>query len=110
MPLSRLKAVIISSHCGTRSCRPLPEVLALAPVEVGERDALLLDPGEVAEIEDALALALGGVEHVLGAGAEEMLADDLGGHLVGQLALVVAALQVAAQLAARTSRGRRSRP
>ena len=35
----------------------LPEALARARVELLERDALLLDPGEVAEIEDALAVA-----------------------------------------------------
>ena len=58
MPLSRLKAVIISSHCGTSVVQAAPEVLAAAPVEIGERDALLLDPGEIAEVEDALALAL----------------------------------------------------
>ena len=34
-----------------------PELLGAAPVEIGERDALLLHPGEIAEIEDALALA-----------------------------------------------------
>ena len=92
MPLSRLKAAIISSHCGTRSVQAAPEVLGAAPVEIGERDALLLHPGEVAEIEDALALARRGIEHVLGAGADEMPADDLGRHLGRQLARVVPAL------------------
>src|SRR3990172_1557469 len=68
-----------------------PESLAPAPLEIGERDALLLDPGEVAEVEDARTLALGGVEHVVGAGAEQMRANKLGGERLGHGALVVAA-------------------
>ena len=98
MPLSRLKAVIISSHCGTSACRLRQKSWLLAAVEIGERDALLLDPGEIGEIEDALALALGGIEHVLDAGSEEMLADQFGRERLCHGTLVVAALEISLQL------------
>src|SRR5215831_4108308 len=76
-----------------------PELPGAAAVKIGERDALLLHPSEVAEIKHALALTLAGVEHVLGAGADQMLADDLRRDLRDQLCAVVAPPQVAGQFA-----------
>src|SRR6516162_8405875 len=56
-----------------------PKPLSAAPFERLERHALLLDPGVIAEVEDARALAMRQFEHVVVDGAEQMLAKDFAG-------------------------------
>src|SRR5579859_8196300 len=60
-----------------RRLQPVPEALIASPVEIRERYALLLDPGVIAEIEDALALDLRQLEHVIVGDGREMRAEDL---------------------------------
>ena len=50
-----------------------------AAVEIVDRHALLLDPGVVAEIEDALAVDVGELEHVIVGDAFQVAAEDLAG-------------------------------
>ena len=78
-PTSALNSSIRRSHAGMLSTRPLPEALLRAAVEVLERYALLLDPGVVAEIENALAIEMGELEHMIVDDAFEMPAEDLAG-------------------------------
>src|SRR6266511_2125812 len=56
-----------------------PESLVLAPFEIIDRYALLLHPGEVAEIENTLAVEMGQLEHVVVRDPFQMAAEDLGG-------------------------------
>src|SRR6516165_6566156 len=68
-----------------------PELLRSALLEVLEGNALLLDPGKVAEIEDALAFALVRLQHVLAAFSLQVAAGQLCGADLGQLAFAVVA-------------------
>ena len=54
-----------------------PEVRVATRLEVLERDALLLDPGVVAEVEDPLAVEPSELGEVVGRRAEQVLAEDL---------------------------------
>ena len=66
-----------SSQTGT-SCSSERQKLWFSPrFEVLERHALLLDPGEVAEVEDPAPVAVGALEEVVVACAEDVLAEDL---------------------------------
>ena len=56
----------------------VPERRRPARLEHVDRRALLLDPRVVAEVEDAVPVALGAVEHVVGADGAEVAAEDLG--------------------------------
>src|SRR5450759_2675135 len=56
-----------------------PEGLAGARFELPKRCSLLLDPGEIAEIEDPLAIAACELEEMVGRRAEDVLAIDAGG-------------------------------
>src|SRR5688572_12656677 len=71
-----------------------PEGLVAPRVEGCERHALLLDPGEVPEVEDALAVALGALEEVVAAHRRQVLTERPGG-----VDLVVAAGVVGIQVA-----------
>ena len=51
----------------------------LAAIEVFDRDALLLDPGVVAEIEDALAIDVAKLHHVIVGDALQVVAENLAG-------------------------------
>ena len=53
--------------------------LVLAAVEILDRDALLLDPGVVAEIEDPLAIDVAELHHVIVGDAFQMAAENLTG-------------------------------
>src|SRR5258705_7344479 len=75
-----------------------PKVLRLATVEVGNANTLLLDPGEITEIENALTLAMARLEHVVVVGGGEVCANELGGKLAGHLARVVPPPEIAADL------------
>ena len=73
--------------------QPAPEALVLAAVEVFELDALLLDPRVVAEIEDALAVDVRELEHVIVGDALQVPAEDLAGvHLVEAVGIAAAAV------------------
>ena len=54
-----------------------PERLLAAGLELGQRHALLLDPGEVAQVEDAVALHLAHGQHMLRGGAGQVAAPGL---------------------------------
>src|SRR5262245_56382485 len=71
-----------------------PELLAAAELEVGEGNALLLDPGEVAEVEDAGPFQLSGFQHVLPTGTQQVLPDQLGRQRLRHVAAIVPALEV----------------
>src|SRR5439155_25891812 len=64
---------------GYRAPQLSPKALRTAPFERVERHALLLDPGVVAEVEDARALGVGQFEHIVVGRAEQMLAEHLAG-------------------------------
>ena len=55
----------------------LPKVLALAAIEIVDRDALLLDPGVVAEIENALAVDVAQLQHMIVGDAFHVPAENL---------------------------------
>ena len=55
-PLLALNSAIMASQAGTSSRSPSQKRLARARDELLDRDALLLHPGEVAEVEDALPI------------------------------------------------------
>src|SRR4029077_10548611 len=54
-----------------------PEILVLAAVEILDRDALLLDPGVVAEIKYPLAIDVAKLHHVIVGDAFQMVAENL---------------------------------
>jgi len=56
----------------------IPEGPRAAGGELLDRHSLLLDPGVIAEIEDALALAPVELAEVVGRGAEQVAAERLG--------------------------------
>src|SRR4029078_7682400 len=56
-----------------------PEILVLAAIEVLHRDALLLDPGVVTEIEDAFAVDVTKLHHVIVGDAFKVMAENLAG-------------------------------
>ena len=78
-PVRALKSSIRSSQAGTSSRRRGPEAWIPPRLELLERDALLLDPGEVAEVEDPLALDASQLQEVVGRRSEQVLAEDLCG-------------------------------
>ena len=59
--------------------QPGPETLGAAALERRQRHALLLDPGIIAEIEDAGTLVMGQFEHIVVGDAGEVLAEHLAG-------------------------------
>ena len=67
------------SQAGTRSEKGTPEGLLPPHFEVLERHALLLDPGEVSEVENPAPVVVGALEEVVVGGAEDVLAEHLGG-------------------------------
>src|SRR5215470_8540890 len=76
--------------------QPMPEVLALAAVEIVDRDALLFNPGVIAEIEDALTLAVGQLEHMIVGNAAEIATEQLAGvDLVETLRIMSSAIGLA---------------
>src|SRR3954469_11723692 len=56
-----------------------PEILVFAAIEVLHRDALLLDPGVVTEIEDAFAVDVAKLHHVIVGDAFQMVTESLPG-------------------------------
>src|SRR5262245_53457570 len=56
-----------------------PEPLVAAGIEIVECHTLLFHPGVVTEIEDALAIEVGKLEHVIVDDAFQMAAEDLAG-------------------------------
>src|SRR5690606_38157179 len=77
-----------------------PELLPTAAIEICNRNALLLDPGVITEIEHALPLARRGIQNVLGVCAKEILSDDLRSQLRRHFPRVMPALQILAHFAA----------
>src|SRR3990170_2258752 len=57
-----------------------PESLVPASGELGKRNPLLLDPGEVAEVEDPRPVHLGQHQGVVGGRAQQVPLEDLGGR------------------------------
>jgi hypothetical protein len=72
-PTSALKSWISRSHAGMLSTIERQKVLVLAAIEVLHRDALLLDPSVVTEIEDALAVDVAELHHVIVADAFKVM-------------------------------------
>ena len=72
-------ASIIRSQTGTVEDECAPEALIFASIEILDAHALLLDPGIVAEVEDALALGKAQLEHVVVGNAVEVLPENLTG-------------------------------
>ena len=89
-PRAALNSVIISSHTGRKRRRPRQNSCDAAGLEQLERRALLLDPGVVAEVEDAVAVALGALDGVGGRHVGEVLAPHLRRVEVGEPAAEVA--------------------
>src|SRR6202048_326974 len=56
-----------------------PESLVAPALEILERDFLLFHPGEIAEIEDPLAIEMSELEHVIICNALHVTAEDLAG-------------------------------
>ena len=56
-----------------------PEALVPSSLELFNRDALLFDPGVVAEVEDPRPIVVGALKEVVLARSKEVLADDLSG-------------------------------
>src|SRR2546430_15349920 len=56
-----------------------PETLVAAPLEIVDADALLLDPGVIAEVEDALAIDVSELEHMVVDDALEVTREDFAG-------------------------------
>src|SRR5260370_10817630 len=61
---------------GDRGLKSAPKALLPPPVELVERHALLLDPGVIAEIEDALAIDPGELDHVIVGDGLQMGSED----------------------------------
>ena len=78
-PLSALNSSIIASQAGARSRSPSQKDCLRAGREILERHALLLDPGEVAEVEDPLAVDMAELEHMVDAGARHRTPPGLAG-------------------------------
>ena len=93
-PVRALNSSISASHSPDEVVDAAPEGGAPAGLEVLERDALLLDPGVVAEVEDPLPVDARELEQVVGRRAEQVLAEHLGGgdlvEAVGEVALASA--------------------
>ena len=69
----------MASHTWTTPRISVPERLAAARLELVERHALLLDPGVVAQVEDALAVLAPALEHVGRVDGVEVGRPDLAG-------------------------------
>src|SRR4029079_9206194 len=67
-----------------------PERLISPGIEVGERDTLLLDPRVVTEVENAAAIRIAAVDHMIGVDRSEMLGEDATGRRLVELAVEVA--------------------
>src|SRR5438552_4954624 len=65
--------------CRHERTNRLPERWRAPGVEVSERDALLLDPRVVTEVEDTPAIEVFAIDHVVGIDRPEMLVEDAGG-------------------------------
>ena len=91
-PAVALNSAIIASRAGA-SEQSGPKSLRPAPLEIRERHPLLLDPGEIAEVENPLAVVVGQFEHIVVGDAEQMPAEDLAGaHLVEAIGIAVGAV------------------
>src|SRR5262249_30868304 len=66
-----------SVPAGDRRLQPRPEFQRPPAVEIRERHTLLLDPGVIAEIEDAIAIGLSELDQVIVGDALEVAREDL---------------------------------